>query len=59
MVIEAVAKDETIEAISLENYGGFFYEVQWHPETSVASDDFSKKLFSNFNDAVENRNLNR
>lgn len=59
LVIEAVAKDETIEAITLENYGGFFYGVQWHPETSVASDDFSKKLFSNFNDAVENRNLNR
>jgi len=59
LVIEAVAKDDTVEAITLENYGGFFYGVQWHPETSVTSDEFSKKLFSYFNDAVENRNLNR
>ena len=58
LVIEAVAKDETIEAISLDNYSGFFYGVQWHPETSVETDEFYKKLFSQFNDAVESRNLN-
>ena len=43
--IEGIAKDETVEAISLKDYKGYFYGVQWHPETSSTSDDFSKKLF--------------
>ena len=51
--IEGIAKDETVEAISLKDYKGYFYGVQWHPETSSTSDDFSKKLFSSFNDAVQ------
>ena len=51
--IEGVAKDETVEAISLKNYSGYFFGVQWHPETSSTTDDFSKKLFGSFNDAVQ------
>ena len=51
--IEGIAKDETVEAISLKDYKGYFYGVQWHPETSSTTDDFSKKLFSSFNDAVQ------
>jgi putative glutamine amidotransferase len=51
--IEGIAKDETVEAISLKDYKGYFYGVQWHPETSYTTDDFSKKLFSSFNDAVQ------
>jgi len=51
--IEGIAKDETVEAISLKDYKGYFYGVQWHPETSSTTDDFSKKLFGSFNDAVQ------
>lgn len=53
LVIEGIAKDETVEAISLNNYDGYFYGVQWHPETSSTTDEFSKKLFGSFNDAVQ------
>ena len=51
--IEGIAKDETIEAISLKDYDGFFFGVQWHPETSATTDDFSIKLFDSFNSAVQ------
>ena len=47
------AQDETIEAISLKDYDGFFFGVQWHPETSATTDDFSMKLFDSFNSAVQ------
>lgn len=53
LVIEGIAKDETVEAISLKDYDGYFYGVQWHPETSSTTDEFSKKLFGSFNDAVQ------
>ena len=44
--IEGVAKDETVEAISLKNYNGYFFGVQWHPETSSTTDDFSKSFLA-------------
>ena len=57
--IEGVAKDETVEAISLQNYDGYFYGVQWHPETSATTDDFSIKLFDSFNNAVQKHSLEK
>ena len=57
--IEGVAKDETVEAISLQNYDGYFYGVQWHPETSATTDDFSMKLFDSFNNAVQKHSLEK
>ena len=59
LVIEGVAKDETVEAISLSNYSGYFYGVQWHPEYSATTDDFSKKLFASFSDSVEKNSLSK
>ena len=59
MVIEGVAKDETVEAISLSNYNGYFYGVQWHPEYSATTDDFSKKLFASFSESVEKNSLSK
>ena len=59
LVIEGVAKDETVEAISLSNYSGYFYGVQWHPEYSATTDDFSKKLFASFSESVEKNNLSK
>ena len=57
--IEGVAKDETVEAISLKNYEGYFFGVQWHPEYTATTDDFSKKLFKSFSDSVEKNSLDR
>ena len=57
--IEGVAKDETVEAISLKNYDGYFFGVQWHPEYTATTDDFSKKLFGSFSNSVEKKGLER
>ena len=57
--IEGVAKDETIEAVSLKDYDGYFFGVQWHPEFSASTDDFSKKLFQSFSDSVEKKSLEK
>ena len=57
--IEGVAKDETVEAISLKSYDGYFFGVQWHPEYTATTDNFSKKLFESFSDSVEKNSLNR
>ena len=57
--IEGVAKDETIEAVSLKDYDGYFFGVQWHPEFSASTDDFSKKLFLSFSDSVEKKSLEK
>ena len=57
--IEGAAKDETIEAVSLKDYDGYFFGVQWHPEFSASTDDFSKKLFLSFSDSVEKKSLEK
>lgn len=57
--IEGVAKDETVEAISLKDYDGYFFGVQWHPEYTATTDDFSKKLFQSFSDSVEKKGLEK
>ena len=54
-----MAKDETIEAVSLKDYDGYFFGVQWHPEFSASTDDFSKKLFQAFSDSVEKKSLEK
>ena len=59
LVAEGVAKDETVEAISLSGYSGYFFGVQWHPEYSATTDDFSKKLFTSFSDSVEKNSLKK
>ena len=59
LVIEGVAKDETVQAISLSNYSGYVYGVQWHPEYSATTDDFSKKLFASFRESVEENSLSK
>ncbi|MEC8578136.1 MAG: gamma-glutamyl-gamma-aminobutyrate hydrolase family protein, partial [Pseudomonadota bacterium] len=52
LVIEGVAKDETVEAISLSNYSGYFYGVQWHPEYQTGENHLSEPLFGAFNAAI-------
>jgi len=55
IVIEAVAPDGTIEAVSVRNAAGFVIGVQWHPEWHVLSDPHSKRLFEAFGNACRTR----
>lgn len=47
LVVEAIAPDTLIEAISLTEHP-YFIGVQWHPEADYANDEMSKYLFSGF-----------
>lgn len=53
LVIEAVAPDGTIEAVSVGEAPGFAVGVQWHPEFWVASDAPSARLFRAFGEAMQ------
>ena len=59
LVIEAVAQDGTVEAVSVRNAPGFAVGVQWHPEYWARSDDSSARIFHAFGDAVRARNAAR
>jgi putative glutamine amidotransferase len=52
LAIEAVADDETIEAVSVVDAKAFALAVQWHPEWKAWDDPQSTKLFRAFGDAV-------
>jgi len=49
--IEALAPDGVIEAVSVRDQQSFALGVQWHPETSVDSDPWSRAIFQAFGDA--------
>jgi putative glutamine amidotransferase len=44
----ARASDDIIESVFYANQNHWILGVQWHPERSFTSDDFSRKLFENF-----------
>lgn len=50
-VVEAVADDGLVEAISVKDSPAFSLAVQWHPEWKVLEDDASTKIFKAFGDA--------
>ncbi|MCV0393972.1 MAG: gamma-glutamyl-gamma-aminobutyrate hydrolase family protein [Rhizobiaceae bacterium] len=52
LVVEAVAEDGTVEAVSVADAPGFAIGVQWHPEYWAASDENSARIFRAFGDAV-------
>lgn len=52
LMVEAVADDGTIEAVSAINSRGFAVGVQWHPEYWVETDTPSANLFKAFGDAA-------
>jgi putative glutamine amidotransferase len=52
LVIEAIAPDGTIEAVSVANAKGFAVGVQWHPEYWAKSDAPSRKILTAFGEAV-------
>lgn len=59
LVVEAVAPDGTIEAVSVADAPGFTLGVQWHPEYWAASDGPSQAIFRAFADAVRDRAARR
>ena len=48
LVVEALAPDNTIEAVRVERARGFALGVQWHPEWGYADDSASLALFRAF-----------
>lgn len=52
VVVEGVAEDGVIEAISLRDAPGFALGVQWHAEYDAESDPVSRALFEAFGDAA-------
>ena len=52
VIVEAVAPDSTIEAISIKDASNFALGVQWHPEYKVSERDVSRKLFCAFGEAL-------
>ncbi|MBM3571106.1 MAG: gamma-glutamyl-gamma-aminobutyrate hydrolase family protein [Alphaproteobacteria bacterium] len=55
LLVEAVAPDGTVEAVSLIDGKGFCMGVQWHPEWPRLDDPVSKALFDAFGDACRER----
>lgn len=52
IVVEATARDGTVEAVTVANAPGFVVGVQWHPEYWAKSDSASGAVFSAFGDAA-------
>jgi putative glutamine amidotransferase len=51
LMVEAVAEDGTIEAVSAPSCAGFMIGVQWHPEWRVQENPWSQHLFGAFADS--------
>ncbi len=52
VLVEALAEDSTIEAISIKGAKAMALGVQWHPEYQAAERDVSRKLFDAFGKAL-------
>lgn len=55
VVVEGVALDDTIEAVSIAEARSFAIGVQWHAEYNAAGDPVSRVLFSRLGDAARER----
>lgn len=55
LVVEAVADDGTVEAVSVRDAQGFALGVQWHPEWQVLENPWSRRLFAAFGAAARAR----
>jgi putative glutamine amidotransferase len=51
LVVEAVALDDTVEAVRVEGAARFAFGVQWHPEWGYADDSASLAIFRAFGEA--------
>lgn len=52
IVVEGIAEDETIEAISIADAPGFALGVQWHAEYDPKTNPINNRLFVAFADAI-------
>jgi putative glutamine amidotransferase len=52
LIVEAVAPDGVIEAVSVKGAKAFAFGTQWHPEYKASANPDSVKLFTAFGDAV-------
>jgi len=52
LVVEAVAPDGQIEAVSMPGAKGFLLGVQWHPEWAFADNALSRAIFAGFGAAL-------
>ncbi|MTI00084.1 gamma-glutamyl-gamma-aminobutyrate hydrolase family protein [Roseibium sp. RKSG952] len=59
VVVEALATDGTIEAVSVKDARGYVVATQWHPEYWVRSDSPSQKLFEAFGRAAAGYRVKR
>lgn len=59
IIVEGLATDGTIEAVSVANAASFAVGVQWHPEFDAGNDPVSRALFRAFGDAARTRHRRR
>lgn len=59
IMVEALAPDGTIEAVSVAGASGFAIGIQWHPEWRVLENPHSRALFAAFGDACRERAARR
>jgi putative glutamine amidotransferase len=59
MEIEALAEDETIEAVRLRGAKSFTVGVQWHAEWKIHEHELSRRLFGEFGTAARASALRR
>jgi putative glutamine amidotransferase len=59
LVVEGVAPDGLVEAVSCPSHPGFLIGVQWHPEWRFRSDPVSVALFRAFGAAAADRHRER
>ena len=59
VVVEGWAKDETVEAISVEGARAFTIGVQWHAEFEPDLDEVSRVLFTEFGNSARARRAGR
>lgn len=52
VVVEAVAEDGTVEAITIADAPGYVVGVQWHPEYWATTDTASNKILNSFGEAA-------
>ncbi|MGI9353589.1 MAG: gamma-glutamyl-gamma-aminobutyrate hydrolase family protein, partial [Rhizobiaceae bacterium] len=56
VVVEGIAEDSTVEAISIADAPGFALGVQWHAEFDPQTNPVNRTLLSAFGNAVRNFN---
>lgn len=59
VVVEGVAEDSTVEAISIDDAPGFALGVQWHAEHNCANNPVNRVIFDAFGQAIREHQARR